>query len=96
MMPRRHYPSNSKDSVSRTRRALFAFLTVGFSMAMMTLMALKGITNEAAISALDGFKDVAIWIGAAYIGGSAVDYSAAMISRRNGLNGGGGDGKVSD
>lgn len=94
-------PPPQKHNVSRTRRSIFAFVTVGFSMYMMAYFGLKGLTNEAAMSALDGFKEVAIWIGAAYIGGSAVDYSAAMISRRYGRGGGGynrygGDGRISD
>lgn len=58
-------------------------------MMMMSWFALKGITNEAAMSALEGFKEIAIWVSVAYIGGSAVDYSAAMISRRGGYGMGG-------
>jgi hypothetical protein len=96
-----------KNEVSRARRAAFAFATVGFSLGMMALFSLKAITNAAAMSALDGFKDVAIWIGAAYISGSAVDYSSAMIAGKFGpgaaqgrFGDGGGegdaDGRVSD
>jgi len=89
---------STKNHVNRTRRSVFAFFTVSFSLIMMAYLAVaahgKGITNEAAMSALEGFKEVAIWIGAAYIGGSAVDYSAAMISRR--YQGGGGRGRFDD
>lgn len=71
-----------KTPVNRNRRATFAFITVGFSLAMMTYIAIAGMTNAAAMSALDGFKDVAIWIGVGYIGGSAVDFGSSMLSQR--------------
>jgi hypothetical protein len=88
------------DRVNRGRRAAFAFATVGFSLLMMMLFSLKAITNAAAMSALEGFKDVAIWIGAAYISGSAVDYSSSKIASRLGPNPPAtddeGDGKVTE
>lgn len=86
--------------VNRVRRATFAFMTVGFSLAMMTLLALKAIANPAAMSALDGFKQVAIWIGVGYIGGSAVDYGSSAFANRLKTASGGdesdADGKVTD
>jgi hypothetical protein len=95
--------------VSRGRRAAFAFVTVGFSLLVMAGFGIFSMTNAAAMSALEGFKDVAIWVGVSYIGGSAVDYGSTMLSSRLGKNpvfpldvggqqdaGDGGDGKVSD
>lgn len=99
-------PTKKKPAVNRARRAIFAFITVGFSLGMMSLFALKGVVNPAAMSALDGFKDVAIWIGVGYIGGSAMDFGSNAFSQKFGGGGGGGnyeqngdsdaDGKVSD
>lgn len=89
-------PVKKPPIVNRGRRASFAFVTVGFSLGMMTLLALKGIVNPAAMSALDGFKDVAIWIGVGYIGGSAVDYGTHAFSNRMRAAEADADGKVSD
>lgn len=62
--------------VSRTRRALFAFLvTLGCAANIVAIVWFKAPVNDVTNTAEHVLADLGTMIGLAYIGGSVVDYS---------------------
>lgn len=80
------HPGGAPIPVNRRRRALFAFAVVAFALGMMAYMGVYGGNGHTAETALNGFRDIGLFVALTYLGGSTVDYSSSVLAHRLGIN----------
>lgn len=71
-----------QEPVNRTRRFVFIVVMEAISLACILLLSLMADPNALTEKAVDAFAAVAVSLALAYVGGSAIDYSASMLSGR--------------